>query len=289
MSISICSYNTGLLRVQLFGCKLFEFSKHVERRATQIADTILEDAPDIICFQEIFSKRHFERIENSLRRTHPYSTNGRSFRPKFVGSGLAIFSRFEIIYTSHHWYKHQLLDEFFFAPKAYLTATIDIPHYGLVEIINTHTTAGGSRHHPESKIVDLRRAAQLSEVADFALQRDTSVFHSLLIGDLNCGPEASRGNYEELLAVGFSDLVVAAHGKECPPITWNPVNSLNVSSPHRTSPPQRIDHILSISSGTVKSFDYRLIGTAETVRVDDNFSCTPSDHYGVQLSLNRET
>ena len=287
--ISIATYNTGLIRAQIAGFTIFEFAPHVEVRSKYISSTVLSAEPDIICFQEIFSRRHLKRIAASLEATHPHRYAPKSLRPKIFGSGLALFSKYPILRCSGFWFKSQLLEESLFAPKAYIAVTLDTGNSGLLEVINCHTTAGGSKHHPESTIADRCRQLQLDEMVDFSHQRDPSVVHSLIVGDLNCGPEASRSNYESILSRGFTDLVVRAYPSGLAPVTWDPKNPLNVESPHKMSPPQRIDHVLANSRSSLFVDDYKLIGTESTVELSTDSRCTPSDHYGVVVSLRSET
>lgn len=287
--IKVASYNTGLIRAQIFGRTLFEFSPHVEFRSKHISSTIAALNPDIICLQEVFSRRHLNLIIRSLANTHPHWYAPISLRPKLFGSGLALFSRFPILQSNSRWFKSQLFEEAVFAPKAYMTVTIDTGTQGLVEIVNCHTTAGGSKHHPESSTADGCRQLQIEEMVNFSSERDLSVAHSLLIGDLNCGPEASVKNYKYLISRGFTDLVVSALGDSPAPVTWDPLNPLNVSSPHKTSPPQRIDHILAISRSKLLAADYRTIGREPTVQISLEKGCTPSDHYGVMVAFKGET
>ena len=285
LGIKIASYNTGLTRIRLFGCTLFEFAPHVEFRSKHIYSTIMAVNPDIICLQEVFSRRHLELISMSLLNTHPHRYAPRSLRPKLFGSGLALFSKFPILEFNLHWFKSQLFEEAVFAPRSYMTVTVDTGTQGLVEIINCHTTAGGSRHHPESSTADACRQLQIEEMVVFSSERDISVNHSLLVGDLNCGPEASIENYKYLLSKGFTDLVVRALEDAPAPITWDPQNSLNAFSPHKTSPPQRIDHIFAKSKSKFSAVDYKAFGIEPKVVVFPENYCTPSDHYGVMVAF----
>jgi endonuclease/exonuclease/phosphatase family metal-dependent hydrolase len=267
------------------GITLFEFAPHVELRAARIPQTIIDSLADIVCLQEVFSRRHLQRIVNELSATHPYWSAPRSWRPKLFGSGLAIFSRYPVIQSAFHWFRDQLPEEAIFAPRAYLAATIETAGIGRIEIVNCHTTAGGPRHHPESETADHCRANQLDEVMDYIKQRDSSVMHSLIAGDLNCGPEASPENFNKLLSGGFADLFAAARGSTALPVTWDPQNSLNVSSPHKTSPPQRIDHVLSYSRSDLLAVEGRLFGIEPCVELGDRRPVTPSDHYGVVVGI----
>jgi endonuclease/exonuclease/phosphatase family metal-dependent hydrolase len=287
--VSVATFNTGLIRAQIAGHTIFEFAPHVEIRSKYIAGTLQRFDPDIICFQEIFSKKHLKQILDSLGKTHPYTYAPFSFRPKIFGSGLALFSKYPILQSNFYWFKCQLFEEALFAPKAFMVVTVDVGSFGLIEIVNCHTTAGGSKHHPESHAADNCRQLQLGEIIELLMQRDASIAHSLLVGDLNCGPEASKSNYEFLISRGFADLTVIAHPVSRPAITWDPENSLNVESPHKTSPPQRIDHILGHSRAKLIVDGYRSIGKEPTVEVSPKIRCTPSDHYGVMLTLRNET
>lgn len=284
----ISTYNAGLIELKLLGKTLFEFAPFVNQRAHGVQGVINSCNSDVVCMQEVFSKTHAKAITKATEWKFPYQLFPRTLRPKVLGSGLGILSKYPIMHARTVFFDSQLIEERLFAPKGYMTVLIDVPEFGLVEIHNTHTTAGGSKHHPESKVSDRCREDQLLELLDFANQRDASITTTILAGDLNCGPEASRGNYETLLARGCLDANKVARGEDTAPVTWDPNNFLNISSPHKTSPAQRIDHILTFNSKASIPTFAEMIGTAATVRICDDLIVTPSDHYGVSVSLQRE-
>ena len=285
LGVSVATYNTGLIRAQVAGYTLFEFAPHVEVRSRHISNAVLDVNPDIVCLQEVFSRKHLRIIASDLNKTYPYSYAPLSFRPKLFDSGLSLFSKYPILQSNFYWFRSQLMEEALFAPKSYMAVTIDTGTQGLIEIVNSHTTAGGSRHHPESQTADNCRQLQLEEMIEFLMQRDASIAHSLLVGDLNCGPEASKSNYEFLLSRGFTDLPSIAYSSSVAPVTWEPENPLNAESPHKTSPPQRIDHILASSRSRWFAEDYKAMVKKPTVQLSTDVRCTPSDHYGVLVSL----
>lgn len=142
-------------------------------------------------------------------------------------------------------------------------------------------------------------------------------------GDLNCGPEASPGNYQSLLDQGFidattTDVATLKDSKVVmsPPApsfcTWDPKNYLNTIGPHADCPGQRCDHVLlyspvraragkkgedssvaSPSGGDLAEEGWRTtevkeMFTGEIVplsKAKDAIHSSLSDHYGLYVAL----
>jgi endonuclease/exonuclease/phosphatase family metal-dependent hydrolase len=149
-----------------------------------------------------------------------------------------------------------------------------------VTLFNVHATAGGLFRHPESARMERIREQQLVQLSDRALDAPGI---AMIVGDLNAGPEASPANFRRLLAEGWHDCATELDGP-----TWDPTNNLNIEGPHRTSPPQRIDHVLVRASDVTSG---RLLpGAARRVlREADVLTrggrVTPSDHCGLLVEL----
>lgn len=151
-------------------------------------------------------------------------------------------------------------------------------------MIGFHVTSGGLRLHPESPASESVRAQQVEEILAAARSEAAIV----IAGDLNAGPGVSQVNYDQIIAAGYLDCL-AACGKQ-DQATWDPLNPLNATGPHRTSPPQRCDHIFVQRSALEKGI-VTLAG-AETVFREPIVSVpgqrvTLSDHYGVTATLAR--
>jgi endonuclease/exonuclease/phosphatase family metal-dependent hydrolase len=286
-SISIGTYNAGLIELRLFGRTLFSFAPYVLQRSIALPKFLMHTGCDVICLQEVFERSHAEYLKEQLASVYPYQYFPRTHRPKVFDTGLALLSKFPIQRTSVKFFSNQLLEEKMLAPKGYITARFSAPDFGTINILNSHTTAGGSKHHPESNTSDACRDKQLNELVNASETAAKSGDITIIAGDLNCGPEASSNNFNTLLRKGFTDSVAGWYlGKGQPPVTWDPVNSLNVDSPHKTSPPQRIDHVLIASSGSkIDILDVKKIGAEASVEITPSSRITISDHYGFVVTL----
>jgi endonuclease/exonuclease/phosphatase family metal-dependent hydrolase len=174
------------------------------------------------------------------------------------------------------------LEERWLAARGTLVAWISVDGIAL-RLANVHTTAGGLLRHPEAGAVDALRGRQIAE-ARAALDGDGA---AILAGDFNCGPGASFANYQAMLDAGWIDCSAAASDFGEP--TWDPGNPLNRGGPHRTSPAQRIDHVLArradVETGRVRPLASRVVLREPRVAIGPGKAVPLSDHYGVQVEL----
>jgi hypothetical protein len=122
----------------------------------------------------------------------------------------------------------------------------------------------------------------------------------IIIGDLNCGPEASAANYEYLVTThNFRDTYLEAKdaGKLLPgpDFSWDPLNYLNQIGPHAECPGQRCDHILlqrgyGLDGWEVQDaqlvLDERFIPIG---KASGGILSTLSDHHGVVVTLAKKS
>jgi endonuclease/exonuclease/phosphatase family metal-dependent hydrolase len=281
---SIATYNAGLIRVRLLGRTWFEFAPYVQERASLLSKVLLASGADLCCVQEVFDAAHAQQLAVAMKHSHPYRLFPRTYRPKWFDSGLGLLSRFPLVQSQLRFFKSQLIDEALFGPRAFQSAMVEIPDFGVVEILNAHTTAGGARRHPQSVQADRVRARQLAEMLEFAETRDNAVRATMIVGDLNCGPGVSAANFALLQELGYVDLVADRLGPQAP-ISWDPLNPLNLDSPHKTSPSQRIDHLfLKCHRGILRARSVRRIGE-ELFALGNGVEATASDHYGFVAAL----
>lgn len=281
--MKIATYNVGLFDIELLGIKLFEFSQHTRSRAEKIPSELATVNCDVLFIQELYHSADLMRVKQFLGSTFPYATISCMPRSKFrLGHGLAIFSKYPMLDDTSIEFKSQLIDERYFGPKGCLAAWIDIPLIGKILLANVHTSAGGIFEHPESVKSDQCRSAQLGEVSVFVNDRAA---RAIVAGDFNCGPDVSAGNFYSFLESGYFRPEEIALFADLGP-TWDPENALNVKSPHSTSPPQRIDHVLFSNS---LFSDLHVSSVKRIFRHDvctDGYFHTLSDHYGLLIDLN---
>lgn len=278
----IVTYNVGLLDVHAFGAKIFEFSKHTRSRAEKLPSKLVMVSCDLMLIQELYHYHDAARFKDSLGSVFPYSAFSEFSRSKFrLGHGLAIFSKYPMVDCVSVEFESQLIDERWFGPKGFLLVWVDVPLVGRILMANVHTSAGGLFEHPESVKADQCRNAQLGEMCARINEINAS---AIVAGDLNCGPDVSIGNFSAFLDAGYFRPENMSLFADLGP-TWDPRNALNINSPHRTSPAQRIDHVL-FSGALVEHLSVSSVKRImrESV-VTDGRSHTLSDHYGLLVDV----
>jgi endonuclease/exonuclease/phosphatase family metal-dependent hydrolase len=291
-SIRILTYNVGLLEFSMFGVVVFSNPPYAQKRLPFIPIAIRRENADIVCIQECYEDSHARYLINELRDLYPFYARECASGVR-IHNGLLIFSKWKISRSKFVNYEKLSIVESMVVNKGFLEASIDVPGLGYVTIANAHTTAGGEVD-PHCTTTENWREAELLQCIHSLRLAEAAGHHVMLAGDLNCGPEASAGNYEFVLQQGFRDLFL-----DVPQTTkllddmysWHPKNFLNMHGPHSHTPPQRIDHVMVSSKDEVfmswSVEDARIVFTEEIVplRLSSRLSSTISDHYGVCIDL----
>ena len=276
----IITFNVGLLDAWIFGKKIFEFTPYTRERAEALPSALGVLDCDIFFIQEIYHQADIARLHSYLVRVLPYSVHSKLPASRLrLGHGLAIYSKYPLREPMDTKFSRQLIDEGIVGPKGFVSAVLDVPQIGEIFVANAHTTAGGFFEHPESSKTDNCRTKQIQQLALTASRRS---MYSILAGDLNCGPNVSKGVFDSLLQLGFKrpEDICCVPGLEP---TWDPENPLNAKSPHRTSPPQRIDHVL-FSDGLASRMDVTSVNRIFTEDIEiAGRTHTISDHYGLSV------
>lgn len=279
----IATFNAGLLDIRLAGRTLFEFTPHTRQRVKIVAECLrlLASELDLLCIQEVYHAADQQLIASVTRKSLPFQFWPDVLPALRLNSGLMLLSRFKLITADHNYFQRQSLDEFIFSKRGYIVSDICLSPYKVIRIVNTHLSSGGLLTHPESVRANRLRTNQIGEIALLEPVAD------ILVGDLNCGPEAAPDNFQQIIRLGYIDLASSvSDGHRSPFYTWDPSNQLNMASLHSSSPPQRIDHILarlqSIEPGQRRSVARVL---DEPFPLLDGITATPSDHYGVKVDL----
>lgn len=108
-------------------------------RCQSIATKILEESPDIVTLQEVWSKSAYNVLSDTLRRKYPYITpfSGRCCYSLLLGSGLVIFSKnsttdeYTEAFVDYRGYE-------IFAKKGFLSTRVE----SVGTVITTHLQAG---------------------------------------------------------------------------------------------------------------------------------------------------
>jgi endonuclease/exonuclease/phosphatase family metal-dependent hydrolase len=279
-ALSIFTFNTGLVRIEMFGKKLIEPMPHVNERAEMLPQAISSQRADVVALQEIYDTRDQENVIQSLQGTYPFVVTSGIHRAVGMNDGLMILSRFPITECGFQAYRKNLLDDHLFTLKGVLWVNIDTPENGRIRLTNTHTVAGGLFRHPENPSMDAVRAEQFTQL--HGLIQHGNADHRIAVGDFNAGPEASPGNYEWLLSKGYADTYAVKNPNPVDQgVTWDLANPMNCDGPHKTSPPQRIDHILVHQPGTSFQVIKSKIVLDQPRTATSGTQTTVSDHNGL--------
>ena len=132
------------------------------------------------------------------------------------------------------------------------------------------------RPTPKSAAMEQIRAAQIQQIVD---STDSSE-KTLLVGDLNAGPDSSPDNYQQVLDAGFVDTFFS-NG-----ITWDPANPLVEVGLESHLPPNVLTTSLLINSSQpgARSSTRQIVMDEKPLQT--RLGATPlSDHYGVLTTL----
>ena len=115
-------------------------SKHREIRLRALGDKLSTSEYDLICLQEIWVYNDFLYVQRKVRHFLPYS---HFYFAGFLGSGLAIFSKWPILSTSIYPFglngrPAAVWRGDYYAGKGVATALIRHHTGTLIEVFNTH-------------------------------------------------------------------------------------------------------------------------------------------------------
>mmetsp|Transcript_77646 Transcript_77646/g.222496 ORF Transcript_77646/g.222496 Transcript_77646/m.222496 type:complete len:307 (-) Transcript_77646:759-1679(-) len=244
--MSVLIFNCGLLRARdLFGRIMFENPPFADLRFPHLARMLMDSGADLIALQEIYEDAEVASLVDQVKSVYPYHARGdnRSTleRTYKFHNGLMYISKYPFVESRLIKHAQAAPLESMFGDKCMLMVTLADTPLGNLAVVNMHTTAGGW-NHPEK--VDSIRESELREAVEVCEAAMRDGYKSLILGDLNMGPEASRCNYDFMLNSGYQDEVIAVKDDAAEEVfTWDPMNPLNAIGPHNTCPAQRCDHI----------------------------------------------
>ncbi len=288
--VQFLTLNTGLIECRLLDFQLYRAVPFVSERVSALPDALREIGADVVCLQEINRRPHKRLVAEALSDLYPYHSGFRDVRG-LIGSGLMLLSRHPIEDIRINPFGIGTVEERLFSQRAMLDCSISIPALGRCRVVNIHATAGGLFLHPEGRKAESYRTRQIRELLASPSQTPHQI--TVIVGDLNAGPNVSDANYRQVLDGGYVDAFieyVAAHDASSHlPITWDPQNPLNAGGPHNGSRPQRIDHVF-ISKDDAPRFrvaDARIVLDEPRVALPHGDPVTVSDHYGLVTRIRR--
>lgn len=287
-SVSLLTLNCGLLRIGALGRALLEPAPFIAERLAALPAALREVDADIVALQEIYKTAHKRAVMRALADRWPHADYPRGRPPHKLDSGLLVLSRFPMPAARFHPFRDAPRDEKFFVHRGAFETVHETPGFGSLRLLSFHTTAGGTRHDPESAAADAIRARQIDTILDLA-ERGAGEAAALLIGDLNAGPPVSMDNYRQVTARGYADLFAEGAGAAAAAsaVTWDSQQPLNRRGPHNHQRPQRIDHIF-LKRAWLRRWrvaEARIVLTEPVVPVAGEGRVTVADHYGVFVRL----
>ena len=271
---SSSSASSGRLRVM--SANLWNFN-HWKARVHKLRQVFSSHLPDVIGFQEVRTK-YLSRNQNALIGTQLDEIREflgsefvfHVFEPAmafvdgddYVEEGLAIFSRFPIVYSDFIKLSQIKEDGDDFHQRVCLRAMIDSP-IGLISVMNTHLSLSRDA-----------RKLSVQEIIEFSKSSDVP---TILLGDFN----AENAELELLMkGSGFKDCT-------------DDQNTFTAWNPHK-----KIDYVFLRDSKTEDSVDvqhHSVIGFPchnpedDDKEVHSTNDICPSDHEFVQVEFSRST
>lgn len=314
-TFTFVTYNVGLLRLRLCGSGVVVFANppHAAERLKHIPEALRRYPADVLALQECYEEAHAEYLCEELKDLYPHVARIDSQTTVRFHNGLLVLSRHPIVHARLQPYHRVAALERYLATKSNLIVDIrvhddddnDDDDDEVWRLVNMHTTAGGAVD-PEHPGTDADRQDELKQAADAAVENpDASC--GIILGDLNCGPEASPENFDYILRERhFRDTYAEAveAGKlrhpttnttaDHPTVTWDPKNYLNAIGPHKDCPGQRCDHVLLPAGDDKKNMaDWQverveIILTEASVSLANRKQSTLSDHYGLLVQITKQ-
>ena len=317
-TLTLLTYNVGLLRFRICcGClTAFSNPPYVPQRLPYIPAALRRYPADVVALQECYEAAHAEYLCTELQDLYPYHARIDSGGFIKYHNGLLILSKHPVVKSMLQPYEKVASLEKHLATKSNLIVELQLSssssknsynnnNLQRLTLVNMHTTAGGAVD-PENPNTDADRQDELRQAAEAcrrpaaaaaaAADSSNSTLGSIIIGDLNCGPEASKDNFDYILAQGFRDtyaeVVAKDNNQKAEIFTWDPQNYLNQVGPHRNSPGQRCDHVLlaketAMDDWVVEKAEVVLDEPVVDIRGQQKKS-TLSDHYGLLVVLKKK-
>ena len=233
-TLSLLTLNCGLFRIGALGRVLLEPAPFIAPRLAALPAALRQVDADIIALQEIYKVAHKRAVMKALADRWPHADFPRGRPPHKLDSGLLVLSRFPIADARFHTFKDAPRDERFFVHRGAFATVHDVPGFGPLRLLSFHTTAGGTRHDPESAEADAIRARQIDAILDLA-ENGPANSAAVLIGDLNAGPPVSMANYRQVLARGYADLFAESVGETGWETPCSP-SAAKIAAPSATPP-----------------------------------------------------
>ncbi len=286
-TLSLLTYNVGLMRISLFGIRFYQPAAFIEERFAALPDALLSSGADVIALQEAFGSARKEMLAAAMHATYPFAAWLDRTSPIRLSSGLMVLSKWPIAAARYERFADNPIDEAMFTRKGFFEIMIEPADGPRLRLFSFHMTAGGNTAESVAHSTEAIRARQIRQVLDAAAQPFDGA--TVLLGDLNAGPGASDVNYRLVLSAGYVDTFAAANGGTAngDQLTWDPGQPLVANGPHSNTQPRSIDQVF-LPQGDAAGItveEARIRFTERVVAVEGGARVPVSDHYGVQVRL----
>lgn len=279
-TLKILSFNAAILNIRIIGYSVYRPVDFIEQRLGELIRVLRKIDADIVFLQELFHRKYQSALCRALADIYPYNTGQTYPGPGLrLGNELVTLSKLRLFKGGLVRFSRAPAEELRHTSKGFYCNELDLGQQERLQLINYHVSAGGKDSHPESAEMEIIRASQIQQILDnIAADKKT-----LLVGDLNAGPDSSTSNYQQVIGAGFIDTFSEAGGQG---VTWDPQNPLVEAGLESHLPAQRIDHIFidqSLSS-MCKIIHSQIVIDEKPLKT--RLGATPlSDHYGVLTTI----
>lgn len=243
MRIRILTFNVGLMRISLGGITLFENPAGVDARSrtflSRVRDVCRRARADVVCVQECYEQEHRDMLKITLRPDYPFMAT--SHFHTWINSGIMTFSKHPILSFRRVPHTDQCRYERVLGDRSMLVARIAYNGDAPVTIVNVHLSSGCPSDSAEMLAIRHRQIRDIDATID--INCPDSEEPVVVAGDLNCGPQVTPRNYEEMVRLGWMDAWTASHGPGDIGITWDKSNPLNVNKLSLHGRSLRCDHV----------------------------------------------
>ena len=254
--------------IQMLPVMLSPFSEDLQKlqaiRAPCIADSLIQEDYDVICFQEAFDREALEKLEEKLKEAYPFMVYPRyASRWRALSNGVWFISRVPIRYVDHVTYP-QLHGVNWWTSKG--CCLIEGVKDGL-----RFQMAG--THFPTGKQSD--KDAAVEAIRDRLLPLRQNRVPFIALGDFNT--EKGTPAYDALLKIlELQDAPI----NDPRPYSSDPENSWKRGKKGR---PSLIDHVLLNPNGSGTAFDTQTIFRSTSYYGKKLIDL--SDYYGVSADI----
>lgn len=239
-------------------------SKNRKTRLAAIAALIKDSDYAVVGLQEVWVRRDYEYLAETLSGVFPFSYY---FKSGQMGSGVATFSRYPIKQAMFHRFllngqAHHIWHGDWWSGKGVGLTRIEVAPDVTLNFYNTHLHA---EYNKKTNWYLGHRITQLQQLLQFVQMssavQDTTRQLNVVAGDLNTLPECFSFDlffHKDIIRVGLHDAATLHAEKHALPVS-NTFNLAHNTYSKPKQPEQRIDYIMFRGSDTIALRDFSVL------------------------------